>query len=202
MSSVRVVAIGASLGGLHAIQAVLRAIPASFGCSLLIAQHRRADVDSRLRELLAAVSKLPVVEPEDRTPIEVNHVYIAPSDYHMLVERDVVSLSIDPPVHHARPSIDVLFESVADAYGPACVGVMLTNSNEDGARGVAAIKRAGGKVFVQDPDTAESPVGPRAALASTQVDGVLKLEDLPLALTRLCRVPRKRGRDSSSPPPR
>jgi two-component system, chemotaxis family, protein-glutamate methylesterase/glutaminase len=200
VSGIEVVAIGASLGGLHAVQSLLRGISAGFGCSLLIAQHRRADADSRLRELLASVSKLTVVEPEDRTPIEPNHVYVAPSDYHMLVERGVVSLSIDPPVHHARPSIDVLFESVADAYGPACVGVMLTNSNEDGARGIAAIKRAGGKVFVQDPNTAESPIGPRAALAITQVDAVLKLEELPLALTRLCRVRRKRSRESSPPP--
>jgi two-component system chemotaxis response regulator CheB len=193
MSSVEIVAVGASLGGLHAVQLLLRAMPAELGASVVIAQHRKADADSRLRELLASVSKLPVIEPEDRTRIELNHVYIAPSDYHMLVEDGVVSLSIDPPVHHARPSIDVLFESVADAYGAACVGVVLTNSNEDGARGAAAIKRAGGKVFVQDPETAESPIGPRAALASTAVDAVLKLEELPIVLARLCRVQRKSG---------
>jgi two-component system chemotaxis response regulator CheB len=188
------VAVGASLGGLHAIQHLLRAMPAKLGASVLIAQHRKADADSRLRDLLASVCKLTVVEPEDRTVIELNHVYVAPSDYHMLVENGVVSLSIDPPVHHARPSIDVLFESVADAYGEACVGVVLTNSNEDGARGAAAIKRAGGKIFVQDPETAESPIGPRAALAATPVDGVLKLEQLSLMLTRLCRVQHKSGR--------
>jgi two-component system, chemotaxis family, protein-glutamate methylesterase/glutaminase len=191
LSSFEVVAVGASLGGLHAVQLLLRGLPAQLGASILIAQHRKADSDSRLRELLASVSKLPVIEPEDRARIEIDHVYIAPSDYHMLVEDGVVSLSIDPPVHHARPSIDVLFESVADAYGAACVGVVLTNSNADGARGAAAIKRVGGKVFVQDPETAESPVGPRAALASTVVDAVLKLEELPLALTRLCRPRRK-----------
>jgi two-component system, chemotaxis family, protein-glutamate methylesterase/glutaminase len=193
LSSIEIVAIGASLGGLHALQSVLRRIPASFGCSVVIAQHRRADADSRLRELLAGACKLPVIEPEDRTPLEPNHVYIAPSDYHMLVEHGVLALSIDPPVHHARPSIDVLFESVADAYGAASVGVVLTNSNEDGSRGAAAIKRAGGKVFVQDPDTAESPIGPRAALAKTKVDAVLSLEELPLALTRLCHAPRRKS---------
>jgi two-component system chemotaxis response regulator CheB len=193
MSQVEIVAIGASLGGLSAVQALLRGIPANFGCSVVVAQHRRRDPDSRLRDLLAAVSKLPVVEPEDRTPLEPNHVYVAPSDYHMLVERGVVSLSIDPPVLHARPSIDVLFESVADAYGPAAVGVVLTNSNDDGSRGAAAIKRSGGRVFVQDPETAESPIGPRATLAATAVDGILKLEEIPLTLIRLCRR-RKRGR--------
>lgn len=193
MSEVEIVAIGASLGGLSAVQTVLRGIPANFGCSIVIAQHRRRDPDSRLRDLLASVSKLPVVEPEDRTPLEPNHVYVAPSDYHMLVEWGVLSLSIDAPVLHARPSIDVLFESVADAYGPAAIGVVLTNSNDDGSRGAAAIKRSGGQVYVQDPETAESPIGPLAALASTPVDGVLKLEEMPLALTRLCRR-RKRGR--------
>ena len=199
MSEVEIVAIGASLGGLRAMQTVLRAIPASFGCTVVIAQHRRAEADSHLRDLLAGVSKLPVTEPEDRTPLERNHVYIAPADYHMLVERGVLSLSIDPPVHHARPSIDVLFESVADAYGAAAVAVVLTNSNEDGARGAAAIKHAGGKVFVQDPDTAESPIGPRAALAATAVDAVLKLDELPLALTRLCRPKRTSPRSGVRP---
>ena len=191
---VEIVAVGASLGGLHALQTLLRGIPATFGCSVVVAQHRRVDADSRLRELLAGASKLPVLEPEDRTPLQVNHVYVAPSDYHMLVEPGLVVLSIDAPVHHARPSIDVLFESVADAYGPAAVAVVLTNSNEDGARGAAAIKAAGGKVYVQDPDTAESPIGPRATLARTAVDGVLGLEQLPRALVRLCRSRRKNGR--------
>ena len=189
--TIEIVAIGASLGGLQAVQSILRAIPAGFGCSVVIAQHRRADADSRLRELLAGVCKLPVIEPE---PLEPNHVYVAPADYHMLVERGVLALSVDPPVLHARPSIDVLFESVADAYGAASVGVVLTNSNEDGARGAAMIKQAGGMVFVQDPETAESPIGPRAALARTSVDAVLKLEELPLALTRLCRPRRKNNR--------
>lgn len=193
MTRIEIVAIGASLGGLRAVQILLRGIPATFGCSVVLAQHRRPDSDSRLRDLLASVSKLPVIEPEDRTPLEHGHVYVAPADYHMLVEHGVLSLSIDPPVLHSRPSIDVLFESVADAYGPAAVAVVLTNSNEDGSRGAAAIKRAGGKVFVQDPDTAESPIGPRAALAGTQVDAILALEAMPLALTRLCRV-RKRDR--------
>lgn len=198
---IEIVAIGASLGGLHALQTLLRGIPLTFGCPLVIAQHRRIDGESRLRDLLAGASKLPVIEPEDRTPIAANHVYVAPSDYHMLVEPGILALSIDPPVHHARPSVDVLFESVADAYGPRAVAVVLTNSNEDCARGAAAIKRAGGIVYVQDPETAESPIGPRAALARTAVDGVLRLEDIPRALTRLCRPKRKNGRALSSRPP-
>lgn len=188
MSPVRVIAIGASLGGLHAIQTLLGSFPAQLGASIVIAQHRRADPDSRLSWLLSRAVKLPVIEPEDKTPLAVDHVYVAPSDYHLLVEHGSLALSIDAPVRFARPSIDVLFESVADAYGPAAVAVVLTCSNEDGADGARAIKRAGGRVFVQDPQSAESPVGPLATIASTKVDAVLPLEELAPALLALCQV--------------
>jgi two-component system chemotaxis response regulator CheB len=114
-------------------------------------------------------------------------VYLAPSDYHLLVEDGgLLALSVDAPVRFARPSIDVLFESVADAYGPSAIGVMLTSSNDDGVEGARAIKRAGGRIVVQDPATAESPIGPRAALANVEVDRVLPLEDMAAALVELC----------------
>jgi two-component system chemotaxis response regulator CheB len=190
MTDIEIVAVGASLGGLQAMQSLLRGIPASFEVAVLIAQHRRADPASMLVELLQKHCALPVSEPEDKTPIERGHVYVAPSDYHLLVEDKHVALSVDPPVCYARPSIDVLFESVADAYGPAAVGVILTNSNEDGAAGARAIKRAGGQLIVQDPDTAESPVGPRAVLALTEVDAILPIESIADALVKLC----QRGR--------
>jgi two-component system chemotaxis response regulator CheB len=187
MSAIEIVALGASLGGLQAVQTLLRGIPAKLGCSLVLAQHRRPDPDSMLVELLAKYSALPVIEPEDKTPLELNTLYVAPGDYHMLVEDGHLALSIDAPVCYARPSIDVLFESVADAYGPAAVAVMLTNSNEDGAAGALAIKRAGGVVLVQDPQSAESPIGPLSVLASTPVDGVLKIEAIAGELTKLCK---------------
>jgi two-component system chemotaxis response regulator CheB len=186
MSDIEIVAIGASLGGLQAVQALLRGLPADIACSFVLAQHRRADPDSMLVELLAKHCALLVIEPEDKTPLQPAHVYVAPSDYHLLVEHGHLALSVDPPVCYARPSIDVLFESVADAYGPAAVGVMLTNSNEDGAAGALAIKRAGGKIVVQDPATAESPVGPLAVLAMTEVDAVLPLDAIAGALAKLC----------------
>lgn len=181
-----IVAVGASLGGLLAVQALLRGLPKEFGAALVLAQHRRADPGSMLASLLAKHCVIPVLEPEDKTPIERACVYVAPSDYHMLVEDDHLALSVDPPVCYARPSIDVLFESVADSYGPAAVGVMLTSSNEDGAAGAKAIKRAGGRIIVQDPDTAESPVGPKAVLASTEVDAVLPIEAIARALVQWC----------------
>ena len=103
----------------------------------MIVQHRRAEVDGRLLELLNGHSSLPVVEPDDKEPIRPGHVYLAPSNYHLVAERGFFSLSLDPPVLFARPAIDVLFESVADSYGSTGVAVMLTGSNDDGAIGAA-----------------------------------------------------------------
>jgi two-component system chemotaxis response regulator CheB len=186
MRRVDIVAVGASLGGLQAVQVLLRGIPKDLGATVALVQHRRPDPGSMLVDLLAKHSALPVSEPEDKTPIERDRMYVAPSDYHMLVEDGHLALSVDPPVCYARPSIDVLFESVADAYGPAAIGVMLTNSNEDGAAGAKAIRRAGGRIIVQDPDDAESPVGPRAVLAVTQVDAVLPIDAIASALVKWC----------------
>ena len=186
MSAPRIVAVGASLGGLHAVERLLDALPASFSCPIVLAQHRRPGADQRLVELLRKHSSLSVSEPEDKTPIEAGHVYVAPSDYHLLVEKGLLSLSVDPPVRFARPSIDVLFESVADAYESQAVAVVLTCGSEDGAAGALALKKAGGRVLVQDPKTAESPVAIRAVLAATGVDFVGDIEDLAAWLVREC----------------
>ena len=171
----RVVAIGASLGGLAAFEAVLRALPQDFGLPVILVQHRRQETDSRLCELLQRHSALPISEPDDRAPLEAGRVYLAPAGYHLLVERDVFFLSVDPPVSNARPSIDVLFDSLAEAYGNRAVAVVLTGASDDGAEGARAIKQSGGKVFVQNPETAQAPTAPRSALAQTEVDGVLEL---------------------------
>jgi two-component system chemotaxis response regulator CheB len=182
-----IVALGSSLGGLRALQTILGGLPERLGASVVIVQHRRADPDSHLVGLLARACRMPVVESEDKTPLELDRVYLAPADYHLLVEAGWLALSVDAPVSFARPSIDVMFESVADAYGSAAIGVMLTSSNHDGAEGLAAIKRAGGRAFVQDPATAESPIGPSAALTATRVDGVLQLDEVAAHLVELCR---------------
>jgi two-component system chemotaxis response regulator CheB len=174
-----VVAIGASLGGLTALEGLLKRVEPSFPGAIVVAQHRVPDSEGRLVELLQHHSKLPVSEPDDKQPIAAGQVYVAPSNYHLIVERGFFSLSVDPPVNFARPSIDVLFESVADSYGPRGVAVMLTSSNEDGADGAAALKRAGGRVIVQDPRTAEAAVGPLAVIARVAVDGALTLDALP-----------------------
>jgi two-component system chemotaxis response regulator CheB len=178
MSDLRMVVVGASLGGLGAIETILEGLRADFAPTVVLIQHRMADAESHLVELLGHHSALPVSEPDDKEPIEPGHVYLAPSNYHLIVERGFFSLSTDPPVWFARPSIDVTFESVADSYGTEAIAVMLTGSNEDGATGARAVKLAGGRVLVQDPMTAESPIAPRAVLARTPVDAILRLEQM------------------------
>jgi two-component system, chemotaxis family, protein-glutamate methylesterase/glutaminase len=187
VSAIQIVALGASLGGLQAVQTLLRGIPAQFGCSLVLAQHRRPDPDSILVELLAKHCAFRVIEPEDKTPLEPNTLYVAPGDYHMLVEDGHLALSIDAPVCYARPSIDVLFESVANAYRERAIGIVLTGANEDGAAGLAAIKAQGGVALVQDPASAARPTMPAAALAATVADAVLPLEQIPPYLHDLWR---------------
>jgi len=186
MNRGRIVAVGASLGGLDAIETLLEALPRDFGAPVVLVQHRKADPDSRLVELLGSHSVLPVSEPDDKEPVEPGHVYLAPSNYHLIVERGFFSLSTEPPVWFARPSIDVLFGSVADSYGAEAIAVMLTGSNEDGAAGAQAVKLAGGQVVVQDPATAESPIAPRAVLARTSADAVLPLAQIAAFLRRTC----------------
>jgi two-component system, chemotaxis family, protein-glutamate methylesterase/glutaminase len=185
MSS-EIFAVGASLGGLEAVQSLLAGLPSSFPCPVVVVQHRRPETDSRLLELLSRDSSLPVFEPDDKAPILPGHVYLAPAKYHLIVERGYFSLSLDAPVCFARPSIDVLFESVADSYGPSAVAIMLTGSNEDGAAGARSVKAAGGRVIVQDPATARAPAAPRAVMSLTAVDWILPLKDIAARLGVLC----------------
>ena len=111
-------------------------------------------------------------------------MYLAPPDYHVLIEPGRIALSIDEPVSYSRPSIDVLFESAADVYGPRVVAVLLTGANADGSKGLVRVKAAGGYAIVQDPSTAESPEMPAAGIASVPVDRVLPLEQIAAELVR------------------
>jgi two-component system, chemotaxis family, protein-glutamate methylesterase/glutaminase len=129
-----------------------------------------------LAALVQRSTPLKVVEAEDRMPLEKEHVYLAPADYHLLVTRGQLHLSVDEPVRYARPSVDVLFESAADAYGGALTVIVLTGANDDGANGVKAVRMHGGRVIVQDPATAEARAMPEAALPSA--DLVLSLEEI------------------------
>ena len=182
------ICVGASWGGLDAVGRLLADLRAGVDLPVVIAQHRHATVTAGgLADLLRLRVKRPVQDAEDKMPIERGKVYIAPPDYHLLVERGSFALSVDERVQFARPSIDVLFESAAIAYGPSVIGVILTGANADGARGAAHIKSRGGFVIAQDPATAESPAMPQAAIDATRVDRILPLDRIGPFLVELCR---------------
>jgi two-component system chemotaxis response regulator CheB len=176
--SFQLVVIGTSLGGLTALQMLLGELPAEFPLAVAIVQHRHRNSEASLAEFLQRYSALPVQEVEDKDPIQSGHIYLAPADYHLLVELGYFTLSIDEPVLFARPSIDVLFESAAEAYGAATIGIILTGANQDGARGLGRIKTCGGWAIVQTPATAECPVMPAAAIAATPVNAILPLLEI------------------------
>jgi len=171
-----IIVIGTSWGGLSALSAVISALPTTFALPLVVVQHRSPDTAGFLAELLQGRTGLPVVEVDDKRPIVAGHVYVAPSNYHLLVERGFFSLNTDAPVRYSRPSIDVTFGSVADEYGRGTIGIVLTGANEDGALGLKRIADRGGYTIVQDPETAEGPMMPRAALRMVPRARVLPLE--------------------------
>jgi two-component system chemotaxis response regulator CheB len=157
------VVVGTSWGGLAALRTLVGALPASFRMAVTLVQHRHKDSDHVLRALLQEHSPLIVCEVEDKMPLEEGHIYVAPPDYHTLIEPGHFALSTEAPVRFSRPSIDVTFNSAADAYGHRVVGVVLTGANTDGASGLLRISELGGLAIIQDPKTAESPTMPAAA---------------------------------------
>jgi len=182
----KVIVVGTSLGGLDALRSLLTDLPGDFPLPVVVVQHRSVESDDTLSTLLQRHSMLPVKEVEDKEAILPGHVYLAPADYHLLLEEDTFALSTEAPVGYARPSIDVLFESAADAYGERVIGVILTGASKDGAQGAAKIKERGGLVVVQDPDTAESRIMPEAAIAAADIDQVLPLSEIAPFLVNLC----------------
>jgi two-component system chemotaxis response regulator CheB len=158
------VVIGTSWGGLHALRRVLGGLPANFDLPVVVVQHRHRDSDHLLVSLLQDHTALKVNEIEDKTPLEPGGVYVAPAEYHVLVEKGQLQLSTEEPVRFSRPSIDVMFESAADAYGSKTIGVVMTGANDDGARGLRRIADRGGAAIIEDPSTAESAIMPAAAL--------------------------------------
>jgi two-component system chemotaxis response regulator CheB len=167
--------IGTSWGGLAALHQILAALPKAFALPVVVVQHRHKDSGHFLSHVLQEDTRLCVCEVEDKAPIVGGNVYIAPANYHVLVERGHLALSTEEPVSFSRPSIDVTFISVADAYRAGAVGIVLTGANSDGARGLKRIADRGGVAIVQRPDTAESAVMPNAALSSVPSARVLTL---------------------------
>jgi|SRR5690242_10950052 len=181
------ICVGASWGGLDAAGRLLQDLPAAVDLPIVLAQHRHStSTPGGLADLLHLRVARPVQDAEDKMAIERGKVYIAPPDYHLLVEPGSFALSVDERVQYARPSIDVLFESAALAYGPGVIGIILTGANEDGAAGLAAIKERGGVALVQDPSGAERRTMPDAAIAATVADAVLPLERMGDFLYGLC----------------
>jgi two-component system chemotaxis response regulator CheB len=182
-----VIVIGTSWGGLDALSRLLDTLHPEMHQPIVVAQHRSTESEAgMLAHLLQHHTRRIVCDPDDKTPLEPDHVYIGPPDYHLLLEDGHLALSTDAPVQFARPSIDVLFESAADSYGARTVGVVLTGANTDGAAGLSRIKRVGGVAIVQDPATSERRTMPDAAIAATEADAVLPLEEIGPFLYGLC----------------
>ena len=187
MSRYEIVVMGTSLGGLQALETVLGALPAGFPVPVVVVQHRNKNSDNTLTQLLRRYTGLTVYDAEDKMPLEPGAVYIGPPNYHMLVEDGYLALSCEGPVLYARPSIDVLFESAAEAYGRGTIGVIMTGASNDGAQGIATIKKRGGVAIAQSPDTAEARTMPSAAIAAAKVDYILPLAEIGPCLVTLCR---------------
>ena len=181
-----VVAMGASAGGLTALMEVLAPIPQRFPSSILIVQHLHPQHKSLLAPLLANKTALHVKQAEHGELLLPGVAYVAPPDEHLLVGPGKVQLVHSQLVHFSRPSIDLLFESVAGTYGSRCIGVVLTGSGKDGSAGIRAIKEAGGTTIVQDPGHSEFRIMPDAAVATGCVDLVLPVVEIGEALTRFC----------------
>lgn len=171
-SQFEIVVVGTSTGGLKALQTVLSALPPAFALPIVIVQHRGKVSDDGLCEFLDEFSNMPVTEPDDKTPLLPAHVYLAPRDYHLLIDNRSFALSIDAPEAFARPSIDLLFESAADSFQERTIAVILTGANRDGARGLAAIKSRGGLTIVENPESAACKEMPAAAIQQTDPDWV------------------------------
>jgi len=185
-SDYAMVVIGTSLGGLRALQVLLTGLPKNFPLPVAIAQHRHKNSDETLSLFLQQHCALPVTEAEDKETILPGRVYLAPADYHLLVEGARFALSTEAPVCYARPSIDVLFESAADAYREKAIGAILTGASSDGSQGLLQIKRRGGLAVVQEPTTAEAKTMPSAAIAAVAVDWIVPLGEIAPLIVKLC----------------
>lgn len=189
MSAPAAIVMGCSAGGVDALKAVLGGLDGSLRQTILVCCHSSSDTVDLLCEVLGRASPLPVVEAKERHPVRAGAVYLAPSGYHLLVESDLhFSLSVDPRVNHARPSIDVMFTTAAEVWQDALIGVVLTGGNADGSMGLRRIRELGGMGIVQSPDDAQAPAMPRAALEVAGADHCVELNDIAPLLNRLCLV--------------
>lgn len=182
----KAVAIGVSTGGVSALKLILGALPADFPIPVMVVTHIAPDSNDGLALLLDSLCAIRVKEADEQEILTPGTVYLAPANYHMLVERGgTLSLTIDPPVNFARPSVDVLFDSAAEIYGSELIGIILTGAGNDGSKGLLSIKERGGLAIVQDPDDAEIGSMPRSALQLLEADYVVILKQVSTLLMKL-----------------
>jgi len=182
----KVIIIGASTGGLKAIQPILKALPTEFALSVIVVMHRHKDTGAYLERSLDNDCKMHVKQADEKEKIKAGVVYVAPPNYHLLIEDDgTFSMSVEGAVNYARPSVDVVFESAAEVYGKGLIGVILTGANKDGSLGLKRIKEAGGLAIVQTPETSVAVDMPRAAIAAVNPDYVLPLDEIGSLLRKL-----------------
>jgi two-component system, chemotaxis family, protein-glutamate methylesterase/glutaminase len=188
MSGFALAVLGTSWGGLNALSTIVRGFPKDLAVPVAVVQHRGRETPSLLRDLLREHTDLAVSEIEDKQPFAPGHIYLAPADYHLLIEPGYFSLSTEPAVRYSRPSIDVTFSSAADALGAAVIGVVLTGANRDGSLGLRRIADRGGHAVVQHPETAESPLMPRAAFEMVPDADLVRLDEIGPHVTKLAAV--------------
>jgi two-component system chemotaxis response regulator CheB len=173
------IVIGSSAGGLNALKVLFRGLDKLFNIPLIIVQHISADSENYLIQILNDIRKLQVKEADEKEQPMPGMAYLAPPNYHLLLEPDrTFTLTIDERVNYARPSIDVLFETAAEAYKEKLIGIILTGANSDGSKGLRKIKEFGGLAIVQDPETAEVESMPRAAIQATMTDHIIPLDEI------------------------
>lgn len=171
--------IGGSAGSLDALLQFVPQLKKDIAFAIVIVLHRKSDAESMLTELLQSRSPVPVREIEDKDRIQAGVIYIAPANYHVLVEKEkYFSLDVSEKINFSRPSIDVSFETAAEVYGPAAAALLLSGANADGTEGLKCIQEAGGKVLIQQPASAEVSYMPQQALREITADAVLHTEEI------------------------
>lgn len=180
------IVIGISTGGVGTLKALLGALPKDFPLPILVVQHLSPDSGNAMALFLDELCAIQVKEADEEERLTGGTVYLAPANYHLMVEPDGrLGLSADPPVNFSRPSVDVLFETAAEAFGEGLIGVVLTGAGMDGSRGLKRIREMGGLAVVQDPDDAAADSMPRHAMAAVPPDHVVTLSTLPQLFIKL-----------------
>lgn len=173
------VVIGGSAGSLHVMLSMVAQLKSNANVSIVFIMHRKAAADDLLTPLLQSRTKWPVIEISDKDPLLVQTIYVAPADYHVLIEKDFTfSLDVSEKIHFCRPAIDITFESAADLFRHSATGILLSGANADGVEGLIYLKARGGICMVQDPQTAEVPYMPKQAIEKVAIDGIIRPDEI------------------------